>query len=88
MSRFSLKEATLTIRDTQVRVRELTHAERNKFVNSEKLAMLALVASMGTLDPPMTAEQAADEPAGVVQEIVENILALSGMGKKNGAVLS
>jgi hypothetical protein len=87
MSRFSLKETTLTIRDTQVRVRELTHAERTKFINSEKLAMLSIVASMGTVDPPMTVEQAADEPAGVVEEIVENILALSGMGKKNGAVL-
>lgn len=74
----------LTIRDTEVRVRELTQAERTKFVNAEKFSMPPLVASMGTIEPKMTAEEAADEPAEVIEEIVAKILELSGMNKKKG----
>jgi hypothetical protein len=84
MSRFALKEATLTIRETEVRVRELTQAERIQFINADKYSMPALVASLGTVEPKMTAEQAAEEPAEVIEEIVDKILELSGMRKKKG----
>ena len=83
MSRFPLKEEIIAVRGTDVRVRELTHAERNQFTKADKFSIAALVASMGTLDPKMTAEQAADEPAEVLEQIVERILELSGMRKKH-----
>lgn len=85
MSRFPLKEVTLTIRDTEVRVRELTQSERTQFMNADAMSMAPLVASMGTVDPKMTKEEAAAEPAEVIEEIVETILTLSGMGKKKAA---
>lgn len=88
MSRFKLKEATLTIRDTEVRVRELTQAERSEWyaaVVADKHRGAPLIASMGTVDPPMTEAEAAAEPGEVVEEIVEKIMELSGMRQKKGA---
>jgi hypothetical protein len=88
MSRFPLKEATLTIRDTEVRVRELTHAQRSEWsaatsVDSRRGA--PLIASMGTVDPPMTENEATAEPGEVIGEIVEKIMEISGMRQKKGA---
>lgn len=88
MSRFKLKEATLTIRDTDVRVRELTQGERSAWsaaTIADKSRATNLIASMGTVDPPMTEEEAAAEPGAVIEEIVEKIMELSAMGKKKGA---
>ena len=88
MSRFALKEATLTIRDTQVRVRELTQAQRSAWsaaTTADKTRGATLIASMGTVDPPMTEEEAAAEPGEVIEEIVEKIMELSAMGRKKGA---
>lgn len=87
MSRFPLKEATLTIRDAQVRVRELTHAERSEWSSAtvvDKSRAIRLMASLGTVDPKMTEDEAAAEPGEVIEEIVENIMELSGMKKKKG----
>jgi hypothetical protein len=87
MSRFTLKEATLTIRDSQVRVRELTHAERSAWsvaTVADKSRAVRLMASLGTVDPAMTEDEAAAEPGEVIEDIVEKIMELSGMTKKKG----
>ena len=87
MSRFKLKEATLPIRGTDVRVRELTQGERSDWsaaTVADKKRGARLIASMGTIDPPMTEDEAAAEPGEVIEEIVEKIMELSGMGKNKG----
>jgi hypothetical protein len=87
MSRFTFKEGTLTIRGTEVRVRELTQAQRGEWfaaTNADKRRAAPLIASMGTVDPPMTEDEAAAEPGEAIEEIVEKIMELSGMRIKKG----
>lgn len=89
MSRFPLKEKTLKIRDMDVRVRELTRGERNQFqaaVAEDRNRGPAIMASLGTIDPKMTEEEANGEPADVIEQIDTVIMELSGMkvgGKKD-----
>lgn len=85
MSRFVLKEKTFKIRDMEVTVRELTQKQRNEFttkVNEDRFQGPAILASLGTVSPAMTVDEAAEEPAEVIEEIVAEIMALSGMGKQ------
>jgi hypothetical protein len=91
MSRFKLKEATLTIRDTEVRVRELTQAQRGEWFAAtvaDKRRAAPLIASMGTVDPQMTEEEAAAEPGEVIEEIVEKIMEISGLRQKATALVA
>lgn len=88
MSRFTLKEATVPIRDTDVRVRELTQGERSAWsaaISVDKTRSGSLMASMGTVEPKMTEEEAAAEPGEVIEAIVDKILELSGLKKKKDA---
>lgn len=87
MSKFKLKEVTLTIRDMEVRVRELTQKERNDFVHraaDDRFRGPAILASLGCVDPQMTEEEWADEPSEVVEAVVSQVMELSGMKKKEG----
>lgn len=88
MSKFKLKEKALTIRDMEVRVRELTHGERGKFAaeaSKDSYRGPSLIAAMGAVEPKQTEEEWAGEPADVVQAVVDAILELSGMKSKEGA---
>lgn len=82
MARFKLKETTLTIRDMEVRVRELTQSERNAFTEAatkDKFLLPATLASLGVTEPKMTVEEWSEEPSAVVEEIVNAVMKLSGM---------
>lgn len=82
MSRFPLKERKVTIRDTEVVVRELTRGERNDFskaVADDKYRGPGLIASMGTVDPKMNEDEANAMPSEVIEDIVREIMDLSGM---------
>lgn len=85
MSRFALKESTLTIREQSVRVRELTQGERSelvKVVTEDKFRGPAFLVSVGCIDPKFSEEEARQEPADVIKEIADTIRDLSGMGDK------
>lgn len=84
MAKFKLKESTIDVRGTPVTVRELTQEQRNAFslaVSADKNRGPAFVAAAGTVDPPLTEEEALQEPGGVVEALVDEILKLSGMKK-------
>lgn len=83
MSKFALKETMLSIRDAQVRVRELTQGERTRMaeaVTVDKFRGPAMVVSLGCIDPKFTEEEAANESAEVISTISAEIMKLSGMG--------
>lgn len=84
MSKFKLRQESLQIRDMEVTVRELSHGERNKFLeafSTDKHTATSLVASMGCINPKMTIEEAAEEPGDVLEQIVDKILVLSHLKK-------
>lgn len=85
MSKFKLKETALTIRDMEVRVRELTQKERHEFsdrASVDKFLGPAIIAELGVVDPKQTAEEWNEEPAEVVEAVVDVIMELSSMNKK------
>lgn len=82
MSRFELKTKTVTVRDQNVVVRELTQAERSEFVKQvtdDKFRAPALLVSLASTDPKMTEAEAAEEPAEVITLLASEIMTLSGM---------
>lgn len=82
MPKFKLKETTLDIRGSKVRVRELTQSERHKFfkeVSDDKFRAPAVLVSLGLVEPKMTEEEVADEPGDVIQILTDAIMNLSGM---------
>lgn len=79
---FQLKETVLSIRDQQVRVRELSHAKRmeiNKLIQDDKFRGPSLWASTCCVDPAFSEEQAADMPAEVVDQIAREGMRLCGI---------
>lgn len=87
MSKFIFIEKTLTIRDKEVRVRELTHFERIQFASlsqEDRFAGPAMIASFGTVDPKQSQEEWAAEPTEVIDAVVDAILILSKMKKEKG----
>lgn len=87
MSKFQLKESTLRIRDMDVRVRELTQKERSEFGSraaTDRYRGPPVLASLGAIEPKLTEEEWAEEPAEVVEAVVDEIMELSGMSKKKG----
>lgn len=84
MAKFKLKEAVVRVRDMDVKVRELTQAERNGFITAvgvDRLCGPAMLMSSGSVDPHWTFEDAVEEPADVVEQIVDKIMELSGMAR-------
>lgn len=87
MSKFELKTRTFQVRGQDVTVRELTQAQRNTFtemVQADRYRGPALLVSLGLVFPVLTEEEAKEEPADAMQEIVSAIMDLSNMGAKNG----
>lgn len=85
MSKFKLKETSLTIRDTEVRVRELTQKERRELsdrIDADKFMGPAIIAELGVLDPKMTAVEWHDESPEVLQLLTDEIMKLSQMNSK------
>lgn len=84
MSKFALQESVITIRGQSVRVRELTHGERGeiaKGIGQDKFRGPALFVSKGSVEPTFTEEEAANEPADVMNAIAHEVMRLSGMLK-------
>lgn len=79
---FPMRESTLSIRGRDVKVRELTQAERTeiaKVVMEDKFLATAMFASKGCVDPAFTAEDAAAMPADVIGKISREVMKLSGL---------
>lgn len=79
---FPLKETVLSIRGTQVRVRELTHAKKmeiSRLIKDDKFRGPALWASSVCVEPVLTEEQAANESADIIDEIAREGMRLSGI---------
>lgn len=86
MIMFKLKEATIKVRDQDVTVRELTQSERTRFVkeaSEDRYRAPALIASLGLVNPKMTEEEVGQQPAEVIEEIVSEIMILSGLKKRD-----
>lgn len=84
MSKFKLKEATVTVRDEEVRIRELTHAERLewfKVLAEDRTRSLASLVSLGALDPTYTEEEAGALPGEVCTLLYNEVLKLSNLAK-------
>lgn len=85
MSRFKLKETTITVRDEKVTVRELTQAERVQWVkagNEDKFRGPGLLVSLGCVDPKLTEEEANTLPTEVVSTISTAVMKISGFIKE------
>jgi hypothetical protein len=82
MSKFGLKENTITVRDQSVKCRELTYAERAAIIgrmNDDKQQTHAMFAAAGCIEPGLTEEEAAGESADVVTQIGREVMRLSGL---------
>jgi hypothetical protein len=82
MSKFRLKETTVNIRENAIRVRELTHAERLRWVKEageDHFRGPGLLVSLGAVNPAFTEEEVGELPADVVTELTTAIMKLSGM---------
>ncbi len=83
--KFKLKEATVAVREESIRVRELTHGERIKWVKTvgeDQMRGPACIVALGALEPKLTEEEVGELPADVVSAVVEKIMELSGMLRK------
>ncbi len=83
--KFKLKEGSVTVRDELIKLRELTHAERLRWVKAateDRFRGPGLLISLGVTDPPTTEEQAGEWPADVVTAVSDAIMALSNMNAK------
>lgn len=73
-----------------IEVRELSDAERARFAaycadkQNDKLAMLALVVSIGAVDPKVTQAEARDMPAKLLDKAAQTILRLTGIDTTDG----
>lgn len=79
---FPLRESTLEIRGTPVKVRELTQSERAdiaKLVTEDKFLATAAFAAKGCIEPKFAIEQAASMPADVIAKISREVMKLSGL---------
>jgi hypothetical protein len=79
---FPLKETVLSIRDHQIRVRELTHAKKmeiSQLIREDRFRGPALWASACCVDPVMTEEQAACESAEIIDLIAREGMRLCGI---------
>jgi hypothetical protein len=82
--RFALKETTVAVRGEELRVREITHAERLQWVRTiqeDKFRAPGLLVSFGTLDPKFTEDEAGELPNDVVTALVDKIMEISGLEK-------
>lgn len=87
MTRFKLKETTVTVRGESFVVRELTHAERSQWVKeatADQFRGPALLVSLGAVNPKVTEVEANDFPSDVVTEVFNAIMAISGMLRSEG----
>jgi hypothetical protein len=83
--KFKLKEATITVRDEQITVRELTHGQRSEWVKvaeADRYNGPLMLVSLGCVAPTFTKEEALELPSDVVETIVAKVLEISGMGPK------
>ncbi len=84
--KFKLKEAVVTVRDDQqVRIRELTHAQRLQWVKAatdDRWRGPTLLLSLGVVEPDCTEEEANEWPADVVTVVSAAIMELSNMNAK------
>lgn len=83
--KFKMKETTVKVRGEDIRVRELTHAERHEWVKlaqEDRFRGPALLVSFGTIEPKVTEAEAGDWPAEVVTALTDEIMALSGMKRE------
>jgi hypothetical protein len=83
--RFALKETTVTVRGEELRVREITHAERLQWVRTiqeDKFRGPGLLVSFGALDPKFSEEEAGELPNDVVTALVDKIMEISGLAGK------
>lgn len=83
MSKFPLKETSVSVRDHQIRVRELTQGERTRVAQAaakDSFSVPALILSLAAVEPRWTEAEAAEESAEVVSVAVKEIMSLSGMG--------
>jgi hypothetical protein len=80
--KFKLKETSVAVRGESVRVRELTHAERLRWVQvatEDRFRGPALLISICALDPKMKEEEVGELPGDVVQLLANEIMKLSGL---------
>lgn len=81
--KFKLKEATVTVRDETINIRELTHAERLQWIKEateDRYRGPALLISLGVKG--VSVEEAGTWPADIVTEVSNKIMALSNMNAK------
>ncbi len=79
--RFELKAETLEVRGQTITVRELTQkqkAEWAKRVTDDRYCAPHVLVSL-VVEPQVTAEEAADWPAQIIEQVVEVARRLSGM---------
>jgi|SRR5580698_10665422 hypothetical protein len=83
---FKLKETTMTIRDQELRVKELTHAERLQWMQiaqADRLDGPAMLVVLGVIsEPPLTKEEVQGWPGEVVTEVSAKVMELSGMNRQ------
>jgi hypothetical protein len=83
--KFKLKEDVVTVREESIRIRELTHGERLRWVKiatDDRFRGPSLLVSLGVTDPKLTEEEAGEWPADVVTAVSDAIMALSNMKTK------
>lgn len=84
MSRFPLKAETIEARGSSITVRELTYKQKvswAKAVQEDMYCAPSLLASM-VCHPAVSAEEAEDWPAQVLEQIADVARRLSGMEDK------
>ena len=84
MSRFKLKETSVEVRDEKIRVRELTHGERLKWIRAvqeDRFRGPALIISLSVIEPKMTEDEVSELPADVVQVLAEASMKISNLLK-------
>ncbi len=82
--KFKLKESVVTVRDEEIRIRELTHAERLQWVKAateDRFRGPSLLLSFGVV-PTITEAEADALPADVVTDVSTAIMELSNMATK------
>jgi hypothetical protein len=84
MPKFKLKEDVLKVRGMDVKIRELTQKERNTFIEAataDRLSSPSVLMSLACVDPKFTVKEADEEPADVIEQVVDGIMRLSGLTK-------
>ncbi len=83
--KFKLKEDVVTVREQEIRIRELTHAERLQWVKiatDDRWRGPSLLISLGVTEPAVTEDEASSWPADVVTTVSEAIMTISNMNAK------